>query len=82
VGLKGLTMGELEELLEFKEGTQACHFKRRNSRLGEFVLHVLFLYCMKMCFGPYFNWENITFCFISRFLDFSKKPPGGALLPW
>jgi len=37
VGLKGWTAGELKELLEFKEGTQACHFKRRNSRLGEFL---------------------------------------------
>jgi len=51
VGLKGWTAGELEELLEFKEGTQACHFKRRNSRLGEFVLHVLFLHTLSVsCF--------------------------------
>ena len=84
MGLKDWTTGEFEELLELKERTQAFHFKRRNSRLGEFVLHVLFLYCMKMCSGPYLNWENLNFCFILRFLDFSRNrlaayelPPGG-----
>ena len=42
MGLKGWTAGELEELLEFNERTQACHFKRRNSRLGEFFS----MFCM------------------------------------
>ena len=47
MGLKGWTVGELEKLLEFKEGTQAFHFKRRNSRLGEFRLCVLILLLCK-----------------------------------
>jgi len=36
-------MGELEELLELKEKTQALYFKRRNSKLGEFYTQFLCL---------------------------------------
>jgi len=63
---------------------QSSIFLAKETRLGQFLLYVLFLIRMKMYTGSCLDCERLNFRCYSRFLDFSRNrlaahelPPGG-----
>ena len=57
---------------------QAYHFKRKNFRLGEFLLRDLILISYKVVSWIMVGLWKLWILVLLRFLGFFQKPPGGA----